>query len=265
MKQLYCALLSLVFSLLPFFTDYARAFDQPDLGELAESPPCSAICQIATRYNHINTLIRDGKINRSLAQSELKRLLAQVREEYYRLVGKDLPLEKWVFPLANYDHRAITGGRNKGYIARGYDFFDGNRHGGHPAFDIFIHDRDQDNRDDRTGKEVQVRSLTRGIVVALERKWEPGSPLKGGKYIWVYDPDKDLLVYYAHNAELLVVLGEIVSPGDPLATVGRTGFNAAKHRSPTHLHLSVLKVRDGWPQPVNVYSDLVRAKSVPAE
>lgn len=263
MKRLCRTLLLLFPTLLLPLVCYAQEISQLNLGELAESPPCSAICRGATRYNHINTLIRDGKISRQLAQSEVKRLLAEVRDEYYRLVGMDLPAERWVFPLSGYDSRAIGGGRTKGYIGRGYDFFDGNAHGGHPAFDIFIHDRDQDSRDDRTGKEVQVLSLTRGIVVALEREWTPGSPLRGGKYIWVYDPDKDMLIYYAHNAELLVVLGEIVSPGDPLATVGRTGFNAAQRRSPTHLHLSVLKVHDGRPQPVNVYHELVRARVLP--
>jgi murein DD-endopeptidase MepM/ murein hydrolase activator NlpD len=107
-----------------------------------------------------------------------------------------------------------------------------------------------------------VRSLTGGVVVALEKEWQPGSGLRGGKYLWIYDPANDLLVYYAHNGELSVKLGDIVRPGDVLGSVGRSGYNAAKRRSPTHLHLTVAKVgSDGQVVPVEVYRELKRAGS----
>ena len=211
----------------------------------------------AVRFNRFNTLLRDGKIGRNQAGTDLNILLGELRGDYYGRAGKDFSRREWVFPLAGYDHRAITGGRNKGYIASGYDYFTGNRHGGHPSFDIFIRDRNQDSNDDRTGQQVNVLSLTGGVVVALEEKWERGSKLKGGMYLWVYDPANNLLVYYAHNSKLFVGLGDIVKPGDVLATVGRSGLNAAKRRSPTHLHLTVLDVKSGRPLPLNVYRDLV--------
>jgi len=81
--------------------------------------------------------------------------------------------------------------------------------------------------------------MTGGIVVALEGEWDAGSRLKGGKYVWIYDPAHDLL-----------------------ATVGRTGFNAAKRRSPTHLHLTVLRVNNGRGEPVQVYRELARVRKV---
>lgn len=265
MKQLCSALVAL-FLIIPLPSLHAsQPTDQPDLAELTEtpgqSPSAAAVSSACIRYNALNSMIRDGKIGREPARSALKRLLADVRQEYDRAGGKHYPKAAWIFPLAGYDSRAITGGRSKGYIARGYDFFTGNRHGGHPAFDIFIRDRDQDSRDDRNNKPVTVLSLTGGIVVALEREWESGSGLRGGKYLWIYDPANALLVYYAHNSELLVELGAIVKPGDAIATVGRSGFNANKRRSPTHLHLSVLRVRDGWPLPLDVYPDLAHAKT----
>ncbi len=238
----------------------------PDLSELIEPDakprPENDVKAACVQFNTLNSLIRDGKIGKQAARNELKRLLGELRRQYSLAGGTDQPKSAWVFPLAGYDARAITGGRNKGYIARGYDYFTGNRHGGHPAFDIFIRDHNQDCLDDRTGKLVKVLSLTGGIVVALEREWEESSNLRGGKYIWVYDPANELLVYYAHNGELLVGLGDIVKPGDPIATVGRSGFNAAKRRSPTHLHLSVLQVRDGRPLPVNAYQELTKAKNL---
>jgi murein DD-endopeptidase MepM/ murein hydrolase activator NlpD len=183
-----------------------------------------------------------------------------VRDGYYRAGGREYSRSDWVFPLAGYDSRAIGGGKQHGYSSHGYDYFSGNRHGGHPSYDIFIRDRNQDGLDDRSGTPVRVLSLTGGIVVALEREWQPGSMLRGGKYLWIYDPINDLLVYYAHNGELSVRLGDIVRPGDILASVGRSGYNAVKKRSPTHLHVTVLRVQDGRVVPLEVYQELKRAR-----
>jgi murein DD-endopeptidase MepM/ murein hydrolase activator NlpD len=211
-------------------------------------------------FNALNTRIRDNKIDRRSARIELKHLLSAVRDEYYRAGGIEYPKSAWTFPLAGYDNRAIGGGRHHGYVSRNYDFYRGNRHGGHPSFDIFIRDRNQDGLDDRSGTSVEVRSLTGGVVVALEREWQPGSRLLGGRYLWVYDPANELLVYYAHNGELSVELGEVVRPGDLLASVGRSGYNAAKGRSPTHLHLTVVQVQAGRVVPLDIYRDLKRAR-----
>jgi len=253
----------ILFFALPYHNT-SLAAGEPDLAELAEPTfqvkPATPLASASVLFNELNSRIRDGKVGRDSARIELIRLLAEIRTEYYRAGGSDHPKESWVFPLAGHDSRAIGSGRNHGYIAGGYDYFSGNRHGGHPAFDIFIHDRNQDGRDDRSGRPVKVLSLTGGIVVALERDWHTGSDLRGGRYIWVYDPANDLLVYYAHNSKLFVELGEVVKPGDHLADVGRSGYNAAKPRSPSHLHLSVLKVVDGRPLPLNVYQELARAR-----
>lgn len=244
----------------------AATISETDLNELTSAPeahaPQNTTSQASLSYNDLNSRIRDGRITRAAARAELMQRLAAVRKDYYLQGGKDYTAAEWVFPLAGYDMRAIDGGRGHGFVPGGYDFFSGNRHGGHPAYDIFIRDRNQDNRDDRTGKPVSVLSMTGGIVVALEREWERPSGLRGGKYIWIYDPANDLLVYYAHNEELYVQLGQIVSPGDLLATVGRSGLNAAKRRSPTHLHFSMLRLADGKPLPMNIYNDLQLARKV---
>jgi hypothetical protein len=265
-KPLYAVLLTLLLCLPLPFKNNPLAAGEPDLSELTESShrpnSTSALASACSRFNELNTRIRDGKIGRVAARDELKRLLAEIREAHYREGGNDHSGEPWVFPLAGYDSRAIGDGRNRGYIGRGYDYFSGNRHAGHPAFDIFIRDRNQDSLDDRSNKPVKVLSLTNGIVVALEQEWQSGSELRGGRYLWVYDPANQLLVYYAHNSELFVQLGEIVKPGDLLASVGRSGYNAAKRRSPSHLHLSVMRIEDGRPIPLNVFRELARARMV---
>lgn len=245
--------------LLLFFPPVSRAVGQPEPAGATvmsgQALPSSAVL----RFNDLNSLVRDGKIAREAARNELRRLLAELRVEYGLRGGGVYGKEAWAFPLAGHDARAMGGGRNRGYLASGYDYFSGNRHGGHPSFDIFIHDRNRDCLDDRSGKPVRVLSLTGGMVVALEREWRQGSPLRGGVYLWVYDPATDCLVYYAHNSGLSVGLGDIVKPGDQLAFVGRSGYNAAKMRSPTHLHLTVLQIRDGYPLPLDVHQELTAA------
>lgn len=239
---------------------------EPDLNELvtpAETGTTTPLSRLCLSFNTLNSLIRDGRISTGAARAELRAKLAAIHTEYYRHGGRDYPAKEWIFPVAGYTAGAIDKGRNHGFVPNGYNYFSGNRHGGHPAYDIFIHDRNQDCLDDRDGAAIRVLSMTGGVVVALEKRWEQGSKLRGGKYIWIYDPGNQLLVYYAHNEKVFVEPGMIVRPGDLVATVGRSGFNAAKRRSPTHLHFSVLRVRDGVPVPLDIYQELRRAASAP--
>jgi len=227
---------------------------EADLSELLDHH------SVSDRLSVLMKRIRDRQVARETARDSLQHLLAEARDIYYQAGGRDSPKSEWYFPVAGSDARAITKGRRHGYIARGYDFYKGNLHKGHPSLDIFIPDRNHDCRDDRSGKTVQVLSMTSGIVVTAEENWETGSYLRGGRYLWVYDPGNDLLVYYAHNERLLVEAGDLVRPGDSIATVGRSGYNAAKQRSPTHLHLTVLKINRGRMTPVDVYNELRKTK-----
>ena len=256
MKRHGCLLTSILMYLLLSFCIASAS------GGSIQSPAPNDASPLCRAFNEFNSLIRDGRVSKTNARRELTDKLAEIRTEYYLRDGQDYPSTDWIFPVAGYDTRAIDSGKNHGYVPSGYDFFSGNRHGGHPAYDIFIRDQNQDSRDDRNGKTVNVLSMTGGIVVALEKEWQPGSGLRGGKYIWVYDPGKGLLVYYAHNDELFVELGTILRPGDFIANIGRSGLNAAKRRSPTHLHFSVLRLINGQPAPIPVYHELQQVRSV---
>jgi len=222
--------------------------------------PSSVVCRPCADFNRLNTQVRDGKLPRDRARKELASLLPALNDFYYRNGGVKFSSGEWVFPLRGYGASALGGSRRHGYDPRGYDWFDGNRHKGHPSFDIFIRDRNRDDRDDRSGSFVQVLSLTGGLVVARETAWEPGSRLRGGKYIWIYDPASEALVYYAHNRELLVGIGTIVKPGDPIALVGRTGLNAYRKRSPTHLHVTYLVWKDNSFVPQDISPQLLRCR-----
>lgn len=165
------------------------------------------------------------------------------------------------FPIRGYTKSAIGGTHGEGYRGTGFDLFDYTVRGSHPAQDIFISDRNQDTIDDRTGQPVDVLAMTSGLVIGIETDWKPGSEYRGGNWIWVYDPILHGLFYYAHNREVNVSPGQWIEAGQKLAEMGRSGFNAYKTRSPTHLHLMYLQIQpNGLPQPVNPYDWLLAAQ-----
>ncbi|GHU60517.1 hypothetical protein FACS1894121_0760 [Bacteroidia bacterium] len=217
---------------------------------------------LAFQFDLLNTLVRDNKIEKTKALKELQRIFAALQTAYHNLNPDTVKNGKWFFPVAGYSSKAIGGTHGEGYVPNGYDYFLGNKHGGHPAHDIFIYDNNQDSKDDRTRKFVNVLSVGSGIVVALEKEWDSTSSLRGGKYIWIYAPTENALYYYAHNADVFVNVGQTVNAGDTIAIVGRTGLNAFKQRSPTHLHFMKLTLdKEFYPKPDNTYQKLLNAKS----
>jgi murein DD-endopeptidase MepM/ murein hydrolase activator NlpD len=103
--------------------------------------------------------------------------------------------------------------------------------------------------------------MTCGVVVSKRTGWQQGNSYRGGNCIWVFDPVNKALVYYAHMKEIKAEVGDIVDPGTCLGMVGRTGKNALKKRSKTHLHIMYLQYPDnGIPFPKRFYNDLVKAK-----
>lgn len=187
-------------------------------------------------------MIRDGKIEKQRAKKEVSSLLKQLKQ-LYTAQSVYSKTDRIAFPVKGYTAKAIGGLNGEGYKPENFNFYDGNRHTGHPAHDIFINDKDQNCLDDRTGKPVTIASVSNGIVVATETTWQAGSKLRGGIYVMVYNPLDDMLYYYAHNNKLLVKPGVLVNSGDALAKLGRSGLNAFKARSPTHLHIMALKVK----------------------
>jgi hypothetical protein len=211
---------------------------------------------VCNKINEINTAILNGSVKRSDAAKQFKALINQLKQ------NRHVPevLGEWVFPLRGYNYHAI-GGNGSGYSDKGYHYLDGNKHAAHPAHDIFINDKNQDCIDDHTHKAVDVLAVDYGIVIACSNLWDSNSSLRGGKYIWIYD-DYGNIVYYAHNQAIFVKPGDTVKPGQKIAEVGRTGFNAFKKRSPTHLHFSAFRLVDDLPVPYNPYSQLKKAKTL---
>jgi len=212
----------------------------------------------ANQWNLLYPKIRDRLILKEEAQEKLKGLEVLLKDVYLKTTNREQG-DRLCFPLKGYGPSAIGGKEGSGYQILGYDFFDGNQHKGHPGHDIFIHDRNQDGLDDRTGKPVEVIAASPGIVVSINLNWQPSSPIRGGNYIWIYNPLSSRYDYYAHLNEIFIKVGQVVSKGKRLGTVGKTGVKAYSKKSPTHLHFTVHQSKDGYPIPINPFLELIKS------
>lgn len=205
--------------------------------------------QLAGEWQGFEVTVRDGKIAEEKAKGKLKSLLSELSDCINS--NYDMNSGEWVFPVKGYGRNAL----NKEdfnpnsiygpYGTKGYSFYDGNRHGGHPAYDIFIKDKNRRALDDKTNKSVKVLAMTDMIILSTNTGWKKGSKLRGGNYIWLINPKEKKLFYYAHLKDISVKPGDFAKKGKALGTVGRTGFSADKKTSPTHVHLMVLEYDQG--------------------
>ncbi|WP_345948614.1 M23 family metallopeptidase [Mucilaginibacter sp. PAMB04274] len=205
-------------------------------------------------FDKLNSQVTNGSINRNKAAHSFSSLITKIKAVYNPSTD-----DKWVFPLAGYSARDIGGTHGDGYNDKGYNYFDGNKHTAHPAHDIFIDDRNHDDLDDHTQLPVNVLAVADGLVLACSNTWDAESDLRGGRYIWLYHPQQNIITYYAHNRNVFVKPGDIIKRGQKIAEVGRTGFNAYKQRSPTHLHFSAFNLTGNLPVPYNPYQALTQA------
>src|SRR5262245_25083458 len=107
--------------------------------------PTDNLQSSCAEFDQLNTQVRDRLINKQAAQEKIRTLIPKIKEYFYASGGKSCEPGDWVFPLEGYGPKAIGGSNGSGYIASRYDFFDGNKHLGHPAHDIFINDKNQDS------------------------------------------------------------------------------------------------------------------------
>lgn len=220
----------------------------------------SRILRYCSDFQQIQIDIRDCNISPDSAGRAFRENINQIRRVFGVKDCQPVDSSYFVFPVQGYTPRVSIGGRGRGYRPDGYDMFDMEVRGSHPAHDIFIHDKNKDQVDDFTSEPVDILSFSAGIVVASEKNWQLDTDRRGGNWIWVYDPCLDGLFYYAHNRRVIVDPGQWVTAGQKIGEMGRTGFNANKSRSPTHLHFMYLKINfDSLPEPNNTYEWLLNA------
>lgn len=205
--------------------------------------------------------IREQQIEPVQAGEEFSRILKELHSKYKPEPYDSLSMEL-VFPLKTKNYKSV-GGRGRGFYSRHFDLFDHSVAKSHPAHDIFIYDLDRDSKDDNTGEYVDVLAVNRGVVVATETEWTEENGYKGGNYVWLYDFESGGLWYYAHLRKVYALPGQLVEQGDKIGEVGRSGFNAERNRSDTHLHLMFLKMDQNFkPTAVNHYPWLKKARTV---
>lgn len=211
-----------------------------------------AVASVCDDWNALDKEIRDNKIDRKEAKRKIIELDGQLLAEYSGKTGNS----PFSFPVKGYGRKSAGERNGSDYKPSGYDFYDGNRHGGHPAHDLFIRDKKRIGLENATGKPAEIVAFADGVVIAVNPSWEYPSPIRGGIYIWVFNPGSNRYYYYAHLAKILVAPGDIVKAGDTIALLGRTGKNAWPKRSPTHLHFMCLSFDDGRMKPFNTYREL---------
>lgn len=232
-----------------------------------DDPTIYGYCQ---QFQTLYIQIREQTVAPDSARLQFSRIMNGLHERFgsvTRLRNDSLQRDSlqrtgryFAFPIRGYNARAIGGTHGEGYRGKGFDLFDYKVKGSHPAQDIFISDRNQDYIDDQTGRPADVLAMSQGVVLAIETAWTPGSEYRGGNWIWIYDPVLHGLFYYAHNSKVDVVPGQWVVAGQKISEMGRTGFNAYKARSPTHLHLMYLQIQpSGLPEPGDTYRWLLTA------
>lgn len=209
-----------------------------------------------SEWSRLEKSVRDGTLLKPVAQSGLKKLFPGLGQYAHQKIPRT-NTKNWAFPSAGGKKRYNIGGKDgsgfhPAWPGPVYDFYEGNKHGGHPAHDIFINDRNNDCLDDQTNRPVNALSLLEAVVISLNEEWQPENP-RGGKYLWLYQPQEELFFYYAHLDKIFVRPGEVVKKGQPLGTIGKTGFPKGREHRPCHIHLMVLKYDRGRMTPFDFY------------
>lgn len=206
--------------------------------------------------------IYSGKLTVDEAKKIFFKEIKSAAEIYWQKGGKKYTKKKWIFPVEGYNTKTCKLNKWDFMYKKKYNYFSTEISGDHPAFDLFIRDTNNDTKDDKTNNPVNILSVTGGIVIACVTDWSLEFNSSGGNNILIYDPYYNSIFYYAHNDKIFIKPGDIVKPGQVIATMGRTGKKAFLPGSPTHLHISYLKVKKNDLVPVNIYRNLKYMKSI---
>ena len=214
---------------------------------------------IGVMWNDVDRKILTKSIEKDEAVELLKEYERQVKAFFRKMGGNIVNRKDWVFPLKNYSTITYRDEGND-FLLGEYDYFQGSNTKGHPAHDIMINDANKDLLDDSTGKPVDVVSMGSGVVISVDTTWVPGSKLRGGKFVKIFDVTNNGIFYYSHLSKVFVYPGLIVNAGEKIGEVGRTGRKTILPGGKTHLHIGYLKSEEGYPVPEEFIDDLRRSE-----
>lgn len=214
---------------------------------------------VANKWDALDKKIIFVQVDKEEGAKLLEKYEKELVKYFIAKGGRYVNRRDWVFPLMNFTSVTHRDNGND-YRLSTYDYFQGSDTKGHPAHDIFILDNDKDLLDDSTGKPVDIVSMCSGVIVAVDTTWRPGSLLRGGQYVKIFDPANYKYLYYSHLSVVSVKPGDIVSPGDKIGEVGRTGRKTILPGGKTHVHVALLKSVKGYPMPEPIIEDIWRTE-----
>ncbi len=232
------------------YFEYLSAYlplGEPVLMRFESSFSIEQSSRIIDKWDYFEKAVRDQKILKDSAKKVFPSLYEKLKQ-YADKFKFDTLTSPWTFPVNGYGIESVGKGGFKpdiyygGSSIKGYNFYDGNKHGGHPAYDLFILDKNQDCLDDSSGKPVNIIAPVDLMILSVFKDWVKGSGIRGGNYVWALNPLEDQIFYFAHLDSILVKGGDFCKEGTSIGTVGRSGKNAWVKRCPTHLHMMVLKI-----------------------
>ena len=223
---------------------------------IAQSDSVESVCD---KWDRLDKQIVNLEIDNEDAVDLMKKYEEEVVKYFIENNGRYVQRTEWVYPLKNFTSVTHRDNGND-YRLSTYDYFQGSNTKGHPAHDIFILDDNKDLLDDSTEKPVDIVSMSSGVIVAVDTTWEPGSLLRGGRYVKVFDVTNMKIFYYSHISKVSVKPGDIVNAGDKIGEVGRTGRKTILPKGKTHLHVALLKSVRGYPKPEWIIDDIFRAE-----
>ena len=221
-----------------------------------QSDSVESVCD---KWDRLDKQIINLEIDKEDAVELIEKYEKEVVKYFIENNGRYVERDEWVYPLKNFTSVTHRDNGND-YRLSTYDYFQGSNTKGHPAHDIFILDDNKDLSDDSTGKPVDIVSMSSGVIVAVDTTWKPGSLLRGGRYVKVFDVTNMKIFYYSHISKVSVKPGDIVNAGEKIGEVGRTGRKTILPKGKTHLHVALLKSVSGYPKPEWIIDDIFRAE-----
>ena len=143
----------------------------------AQSDSVESVCD---KWDRLDKQIVNLEIDKEDAVELMEKYEMEVVKYFIENNGRYVKRDEWVYPLKTFTSVTHRDNGND-YRLSTYDYFQGSNTKGHPAHDIFILDDNKDLLDDSTGKQVDIVSMSSGVVVAVDTTWEPGSLLRGGR------------------------------------------------------------------------------------